>query len=925
MKQIIFFRNPIRIWIFLVSILLTFNANAVTTGTTNGTYDFGSLGVSDGGGSGFKIQGDKFKVSNTFLSGGTTIYLNSTSSASVVIKAEGGSTMKMATVEDLAVGDYGSGLMLTQFNITLKNYSGAIIATHSLSGNQSVTHADMLISSLSFSTGWPAGGYDNVSEIDISYTLSSSTSNFEFRSIKLSNITATLTVAPTVTTQAVSSITATTATGNGTVTATGGADITERGVYYSTTNGFADGAGTKVSTTGTWSTTGAFTQAITGLTAGTTYYVKAFATNSAGTSYGAQESFTTTAPSNTAPTASSFSTSSGPYTNNVYTFSTSDFGYSDGDSDALDHVRVTAVPGSGTLYVDANSNDSYDSGEELANNDQISKANLDAGNLQFYTTSASSTSFTFDVNDGTDYSASTYTATVSVSDLATTTYSGTGNWTTNSSNWNPGIPGSTTDVTILSGTITVDADIECADLTINTGAVVSVDPGNVLTVTGTLTNSAGTGGLLFQSDATGTGMLMNNSTGVQATFEQYLVKDQWHYMGLPVVNINDANDVYHACYLYTIREDSVNWYDTTWVNLSAGDHMDALRGYATIYTRLGANDTTITFSGTLNTGTVDTVFYSQMYGWNFISNPYPTTLDWDASGGKSTTNTNNAIYLWNPTLEAYGSYVNGASTNGQTRYIPPMQGFFIQVNQVNSSLSFNDNAKVAQKVAFKNATVEPQIRLAVTDDDMNYDEMLLRVKNNSTTEFDSNYDAAKFKALRSKQPLIWSVVNDKEYSINSIPEITENSLIPIEVLVKTSGVQKLVLKELTNYEYSYPIVLLDEHGNLLKDLQQEDYSFSADAGETVTLNLAFKVATVDLKENAGAEFSVFSQGKNLVINDLKNIPSTVNVVNMNGQVIFNEDVSSDCITIPISQQGIYIVTVGNKNQESSIKKTIVSF
>ena len=109
------------------------------------------------------------------------------------------------------------------------------------------------------------------------------------------------TTAPTVTTQAVSSITATTATGNGTITVTGGANSTERGIYYSTTNGFANGTGTKVSTTGNWSTTGAFTQNITGLTAGTTYYAKAFATNSAGTNYGTQVSFTTTVACLTTP------------------------------------------------------------------------------------------------------------------------------------------------------------------------------------------------------------------------------------------------------------------------------------------------------------------------------------------------------------------------------------------------------------------------------------------------------------------------------------------------------------------------------------------------------------------------------------------------------------------------------------------------
>ena len=117
---------------------------------------------------------------------------------------------------------------------------------------------------------------------------------------------------------------------------------------------------------------------------------------------------------NNTPTASSFSTSSGPYQSMVYTFATSDFAYSDIDSDPLNHVRVTAVPASGTLYVDANDSDDYDSGEELSNNDQISKADLDDGNLQYYTTGTTVTSFTFDVNDGIEYSASAYTATLSV-------------------------------------------------------------------------------------------------------------------------------------------------------------------------------------------------------------------------------------------------------------------------------------------------------------------------------------------------------------------------------------------------------------------------------------------------------------------------------------------------------------------------------
>ncbi|MEZ5104367.1 MAG: T9SS type A sorting domain-containing protein [Draconibacterium sp.] len=99
--------------------------------------------------------------------------------------------------------------------------------------------------------------------------------------------------APSVTTSSISVFTSSSATMGGNITATGGANITERGIYWSLINGFANGAGTKVSTMGDWSSTGAFSQSVTDLSPNTTYYVKAFATNSAGTSYGDQVSFTT--------------------------------------------------------------------------------------------------------------------------------------------------------------------------------------------------------------------------------------------------------------------------------------------------------------------------------------------------------------------------------------------------------------------------------------------------------------------------------------------------------------------------------------------------------------------------------------------------------------------------------------------------------
>jgi uncharacterized protein (TIGR02145 family) len=97
---------------------------------------------------------------------------------------------------------------------------------------------------------------------------------------------------PTLITEAITSITSTTASSGGNISNDGGASVTVRGVCWSTVTNPTIALGTKTSD---GSGTGGFSSSITGLTPGTTYYVRAYATNSAGTAYGSQLSFNTSA------------------------------------------------------------------------------------------------------------------------------------------------------------------------------------------------------------------------------------------------------------------------------------------------------------------------------------------------------------------------------------------------------------------------------------------------------------------------------------------------------------------------------------------------------------------------------------------------------------------------------------------------------
>ena len=99
--------------------------------------------------------------------------------------------------------------------------------------------------------------------------------------------------APTVVTSTpATGVTVSEALEGGSITATGGVNATWRVIEYSTTDGFANGTGTKLIESGDFGV-GIFTVSLGGLSGSTVYYYKAFATNSEGTAYGTQQSFTT--------------------------------------------------------------------------------------------------------------------------------------------------------------------------------------------------------------------------------------------------------------------------------------------------------------------------------------------------------------------------------------------------------------------------------------------------------------------------------------------------------------------------------------------------------------------------------------------------------------------------------------------------------
>jgi len=207
------------------------------------------------------------------LSGST----NDIDISTLTITGEGGATYTLTSTSV----EISSG---TSFIVTL-NATDKIAITHIITKNGASSTGGTTYN-LAATEDWDAGA-------DVAVVIADLTGN----GIMVSNL-----ASPTVTTQAVSDITAISATGNGNITSMGVPDPTQYGVVWSTFPNPTVDLTTKTAQ-GAAATTGVFASSITGLMSNTTYYVKAYATNIVGTLYGEEVSFISSDIVPDAPTA----------------------------------------------------------------------------------------------------------------------------------------------------------------------------------------------------------------------------------------------------------------------------------------------------------------------------------------------------------------------------------------------------------------------------------------------------------------------------------------------------------------------------------------------------------------------------------------------------------------------------------------------
>ena len=751
---------------------------------------------------------------------------------------------------------------------------------------------------------------------------------------------------PTVSTSAVSSIGSTTAVSGGNISSDGGANVTSRGVCWSTSTGPTVDLTTKtVNGTGT----GSFSSTLTNLSPLTKYYVRAYATNSAGTDYGSEISFTTDKNTQSISFNSLSTKTVGDASFDLGATSSSGLTVtynSSNTSVATVSGSILTIVGAGTTNITASQSGdaNYSAASDVVRNlvVRLKTPTIDAS------TNVSSTGFTahwLSVAGATNYDVMLYDGATLLNTnnvLAPTlsyTYSGLTPGVFYSvkviaKNNNPVCSSIVSDLIIV---INADADISTVS---GSSSNVSVVEGKTLTGGGTvnsitvepggrldLSSPLTVGDVTFKVDETtsfsaNTCSCQSTVTGSVRLFKT-MNDTKWYFMAFPTnVKVSDITKA-DGSSLGTLGTSwFIKYYDgdrrskqgttngTNWLSISIGDTLKAYKGY--IF-GLANNTGTITLSFKLDKSVIESSasqvsipVYSYStgtagvtnLGWNLIGQPYLSKFDGAEASGVN-----------------YMTFSNGVSTYNQvmssTVTIDPFTAYFVQVG-IDGTIPFSLNGrKLIRSVVAQ--TASPMVQLNMTTA-TGTDNTTLILDDQQSTAYQIGQDMEKWIGTGTDKPQLYSTLGNINYAFNALPLSSVNNL-PLGFYTKTAGTSTIHV-DATQVKDLSELLLTDTQTGATVDLLQTDYSFTATAGTTTNrLVLNARKATTD---NPGignqSEPQILINNSKIQINNLTESTS-VRVYDMVGHLIYNQQPTSNVIEVPVKVAGVYNIQIktGNEN------------
>ncbi|MEY4803492.1 MAG: hypothetical protein RL331_5 [Bacteroidota bacterium] len=421
-----------------------------------------------------------------------------------------------------------------------------------------------------------------------------------------------------------------------------------------------------------------------------------------------------------------------------------------------------------------------------------------------------------------------------------------GSWK-QATNWCGGVPANGASVLIpASTTVLLDTTAALSLLTIAPGAHLKLKESHQLSLDGDV---AVHGQLTLENKATivqGTNSNMTGSGSVQLKQAitgtgQNTPNGRYWFVGSPMPTIlSSAFAAQTASVLKYFSEPLGNWQEIT----DAQTPIVVGKGYF-VQT---AQDDTLVFNGAmLNNGsytipctrTGTTNYYR---GFNLVSNPYASYLDFDAA-----VRTNLLPTMWYRTADALQTMVFdtynaqsglGTSLSGipVSQYVPPLQSFWVKIPDgfTTGSIGFTNAMRSHYTSGFEglksNAIDFPAFVRLNLEDGLRKDQLLIYLDPQVSSQVDG-FDAEKMLVVN--YPQCYTLVNGKKLVINALKLSKAQNQIPLILEFPQTKTYTLNAAEL-NIDNGL-ILLEDKQLGVFQDLSLEpNYSFFASSGVNST-------------------------------------------------------------------------------------------
>jgi hypothetical protein len=440
----------------------------------------------------------------------------------------------------------------------------------------------------------------------------------------------------------------------------------------------------------------------------------------------------------------------------------------------------------------------------------------------------------------------------------------------NASNWDNGVPGINTNVTIPAG------------LT------------NYPTI---LNNPAYCNDIFFLSDSSGSATLLDNGNffiNGNASIQLYFNSGgiDWHFVSAPV---SDATAfVFVGMYLQNFIESTGMWNDINNVLTP----LNVMEGYA-VFSSSFTN--TVTFTGDLNTGSQSKGFTAFYQGWNLLGNPFVSSIDWETvsiPAGMS----HEVLYLESVTGN-FLSYVKGIGGPG-SRYIPPMQGFFIKASDT-GMLTLGDAQRTHTGADNFYKYDIPQLLILKASGTNYSDQTWIYFNDSAGVEHDGIYDAYKWISNSNPQlPQLFSLTpSGRKLSINGMPAALA---VPLGFTAVQSGVFTISASETSEFPF---IWLEDLFTGSVTNLLTDSYTFNFTTGDQEKRFIVHFVEQVAVPVEKDDPVIIYSCNKEIYFDFTQDAQGILSLSDMLGKEILSTRINNELKKLSVDRDGIYIVRI----------------